>query len=51
MKTFLWIATAGMLAFASCQSKPSYTIKGTIEGVADGEVVYLQDLVGENQFM
>ena len=48
MKTFLWIATAGMLAFASCQSKPSYTIKGTIEGVADGEVVYLQDLVGRN---
>lgn len=45
MKTFLWMATAGMLAFASCQSKPGYTIQGTIEGVADGEVVYLQDRV------
>lgn len=45
MKTFLWMATAGMLAFASCQNKPGYTINGTIADVADGEMVYLQNFV------
>ena len=45
MKTFLWMATAGMLALASCQSKPGYTINGTIAGAADGDTVYLQNVV------
>lgn len=45
MKTFLWMATAGVLALASCQNKPSYTINGTIADVADGEMVYLQNFV------
>ena len=39
------MATAGLLAFASCQEKAGYTIKGTIEGVAEGDTVYLQDFV------
>ena len=48
MKTFLWMATAGVLALASCQNKPSYTINGTIADVADGEMVYLQNFVDGN---
>ena len=39
------MATAGLLAFASCQEKAGYTIKGTIEGVAEGDTVYLQNFV------
>lgn len=48
MKTFLWMATAGVLALASCQEKPSYTVNGTIADVADGEMVYLQNFVDGN---
>lgn len=39
------MATAGLLAFASCQEKAGYTIKGAIEGVAEGDTVYLQNFV------
>ena len=39
MKKILLMATAGLLAFASCQEKAGYTIKGTIEGVAEGDTV------------
>ena len=39
------MATAGLLAFASCQEKAGYTIKGTIEGVAEGDTVYLKNFV------
>lgn len=45
MKKFIFMATAGLLAFASCQENAGYTIKGTAEGVADGETVFLQDFV------
>lgn len=45
MKKILLMATAGLLAFASCQEKAGYTIKGTIEGVAEGDTVYLQNFV------
>lgn len=39
------MATAGLLAFASCQEKAGYTIKGAIEGVAEGDTVYLRNFV------
>lgn len=39
------MATAGLLAFASCQEKAGYTINGAIEGVAEGDTVYLQNFV------
>lgn len=48
MKKFMFLATAGLLALASCQEKAGYTIKGTAEGVADGETVFLQDYVDGN---
>lgn len=48
MKKLFFVATAGMLALASCQDKAGYTIKGSIEGVKDGEVVYLQNFADGN---
>ena len=42
------MATAGLLALASCQEKAGYIIKGTAEGVADGETVFLQNFVDGN---
>ncbi|MFR4738041.1 TlpA disulfide reductase family protein [Phocaeicola coprocola] len=45
MRKILLMATAGLLAFASCQEKAGYTIKGAIEGVAEGDTVYLQNFV------
>lgn len=40
------MATAGVLAFASCQTNPGYVINGTIAGAADGDTVYLQSFAG-----
>ena len=48
MKKLLFMATAGLLAFASCQDNAGYTIKGTIEGVSEGDTVYLQNFVDGN---
>ncbi len=42
------MAVAGVLSFAACQEKPGYRISGTIEGVTDGDTVYLQDFVNGN---
>ena len=43
MKRLVWFAAAGVMALAACQEKAGYTIKGTAEGAADGDTVYLQD--------
>ena len=45
MNKMMLLAAAGVFALASCQEKSGYTIKGTSEGIKDGEVVYLQDMV------
>ena len=42
-KSILWVA-AGMMTLAACQKQAGYTIQGTVEGVADGDTVYLQNL-------
>lgn len=39
-KSILWVA-AGMMTLAACQKQAGYTIQGTVEGVADGDTVYL----------
>lgn len=45
MRKIMWMAVAGVLSLAACQEKAGYRINGTIEGVADGDTVYLQDFV------
>lgn len=45
----VWFAAAGVMALAACQEKAGYTIKGTAEGVSDGDMVYLQNRT-ENGF-
>ncbi|MDE5677556.1 TlpA disulfide reductase family protein [Phocaeicola sp.] len=42
MKKLVYLLAAGSMAFTACQNSPSYKIKGTVENIADGEVVYLQ---------
>ena len=46
MKKFVYLFAAGTLLLAACSSEPAYKISGTIEGVADGETVYLQEAKG-----
>ncbi len=50
MRKIILMAAACLMAFVSCQEKNSYTIKGTVEGVADGDTIYLQDWV-DNHFV
>lgn len=40
-RTISW-AFAGCMALAACQQQAGYVIEGTIQGVSDGEMVYLQ---------
>ena len=46
MKNFVYLFAAGTMILAACSSEPAYKISGTIEGVADGEYVYLQEAKG-----
>ena len=42
MKKIVLFAAAGLMSLAACQEKAGYIIKGTAEGVADGDTVFLQ---------
>lgn len=46
MKKVVLFAAVGLMSLAACQQQAGYTVKGTAEGVADGEMVYLQDMAG-----
>ena len=46
MKKIVYFFAAGAMALASCSNEPAYKIAGTIENVADGEYVYLQEAKG-----
>ena len=46
MKNLVYFFAAGTLALAACSNDPAYKISGTIENVADGEYVYLQEAQG-----
>lgn len=46
MKKIVYFFAAGALALASCSNEPAYKISGTIENVADGELVFLQEAKG-----
>ena len=43
MKKIAYFFAVGAMSLAACSSDPAYKISGTVEGVADGEYVYLQE--------
>lgn len=43
MKKLIYLLAVGSVAFTACQNSASYKIMGTADGVADGEIVYLQE--------
>lgn len=47
MKKFVVFAAAGLMSLAACQEKAGFTIKGTAEGAADGDTVFLQKQTAE----
>lgn len=42
------IAVLSTFAFAACNNAPNYKINGNVEGIADGDTVYLQQLDNGN---
>ena len=42
MKKIAYLFAAGTMALAACSNDPAYKISGTVEGIADGETIYLQ---------
>lgn len=46
MKKLAFLFVAGGLALTACNNEPAYKIAGTVEGISDGETVYLQDVKG-----
>lgn len=46
MKKLVYLFAVGSLAFTACNNLPSYKVSGTVEGVTDGDTVYLQEYKG-----
>ena len=46
MKKIVYFFAVGAMSLAACSSDPAYKISGTVEGVADGEYVYLSEAKG-----
>ena len=46
MKKIAYFFAVGAMSLAACSSDPAYKISGTVEGVADGEYVYLSEAKG-----
>lgn len=46
MNKIVYLFAAGAMSLAACSNDPAYKISGTIENVADGEYVYLQEAKG-----
>ena len=44
--TYLFVAAAALGMVACGGNKPGYVITGTVEGAADGDTVFLQEVVG-----
>ena len=44
--TYLFVAAAALGMVACNSNKPGYVITGTVEGAADGDTVFLQEVVG-----
>ncbi|MBP1613888.1 MAG: resA 8 [Bacteroidetes bacterium] len=43
MKKIIYLFAATALGLASCTGNKGYTVKGTVEGAADGDTVFLQE--------
>lgn len=48
MKKIAFIFLAGSMAFTACNNEPAYKITGTVEGIANGETIYLQEVNGRD---
>ena len=48
MKRIAYLLVAGSMMLTACNNEPAYKISGTIENVADGETVYLQEMQGRD---
>ena len=48
MKKLAFLFLAGGITLTACNNGPAYKIAGTVEGISDGETVYLQELQGRN---
>ena len=48
MKRIAYLLVAGSMVLTACNNEPAYKISGTIENVADGETVYLQEMQGRD---
>ena len=46
MKKLIYLFAAGTMVLAACSNDPAYKISGTVEGIADGETIYLQEAKG-----
>jgi len=46
MNKIVYLFAAGAMALTACSNEPAFKISGSIEGVADGEFVYLQEAKG-----
>ena len=43
MKKLVYLLAVGSLAFTACNNSPAYKVSGTVEGLADGDTIYLQE--------
>ena len=43
MKKLVYLLAVGSLAFTACNNSPAYKVSGTVEGLADGDSIYLQE--------
>jgi peroxiredoxin len=48
MKRIAYLLVAGSMVLTACNNEPAYKIVGIAEGIADGEIVYLQELQGRD---
>lgn len=43
MKKLVYLLAVGSLAFTACNNSPAYKVSGTVEGLAYGDTIYLQE--------
>ena len=48
MKKLIYVLAVTALGFTACSDGKSYKVIGTVEGAADGDTVFIQEVVGRN---
>ncbi len=48
MKKLAYLLMAGGIILTACNNEPAFKIAGTVEGIADGETIYLQEVQGRD---